>query len=83
MVDVKSYVRDFYAYKRSQYPELILKKMDPLKGLEQLQRQVSENGKNTNTEKNMYVCCSQISFKYFNLLNFPHFSIFCNVLKCG
>ncbi|XP_071839173.1 protein unc-80 homolog isoform X3 [Apostichopus japonicus] len=39
MVDVKSYVRDFYAYKRSQYPELILKKMDPLKGLEQLQRQ--------------------------------------------
>ncbi|KAJ8031313.1 Protein unc-80-like [Holothuria leucospilota] len=39
MVDVKSYVRDFYAYKRSQYPELMLKKMEPLKGLEQLQRQ--------------------------------------------
>ena len=40
MLDVKSYVRDFYAYKRSQCPELILTKMDTTKGLEQLQRQV-------------------------------------------
>ncbi len=40
MLDVKSYVRDFYAYKRSQCPELILTKMDQTKGLEQLQRQV-------------------------------------------
>ena len=40
MLDVKSYVRDFYAYKRSSCPELILTKMDETKGLEQLQRQV-------------------------------------------
>ncbi|XP_071797964.1 protein unc-80 homolog isoform X4 [Asterias amurensis] len=39
MLDVKSYVRDFYAYKRSQCPELILKKMDQMEGLEHLQRQ--------------------------------------------
>ncbi|XP_071508730.1 protein unc-80 homolog, partial [Diadema antillarum] len=39
MLDVKSYVRDFYAYRRSQCPELILKKMDKQLGLEKLQRQ--------------------------------------------
>ena len=45
MLDVKSYVRDFYAYRRSQCPEedgqeLILKKMDKQLGLEKLQKQV-------------------------------------------
>nr|XP_054770882.1 protein unc-80 homolog [Lytechinus pictus] len=83
MLDVKSYVRDFYAYRRSQCPELILKKMDKQLGLEKLQRQaftlkLSELGRvyfsmttlQSTPKNNMNI---HVSFLHDELIRLPSF----------
>ncbi|XP_022101911.1 protein unc-80 homolog isoform X3 [Acanthaster planci] len=83
MLDVKSYVRDFYAYKRSHCPELILKKIDQLEGLEHLQQQaftlkIAELGRvyfalATLQSTPSQVMSSHITFLHDELIRLPSF----------
>ncbi|RWS14513.1 protein unc-80-like protein [Dinothrombium tinctorium] len=81
MHNLSAFVRDFYFFKRSQYPQLSLVKMNPEKAFEKLQRQAFtlqfvELGKvlmSLSIVKSPYLAIQRVLFLHEELMKLPSF----------
>lgn len=79
--NLNAFVRDFYFFKRSQYPQLSLVKMDPTEALEKLHQQAFslqflEHGKalmSLSIVKSNYLAIKRVLFLHEELMKLPSF----------